>query len=136
MRTHCIFLVMTVLLPLKVCLTASAERNFSALKHIKTSLRNSMTQQRLNCCMLLHVHVTLTDQLDLTDCAKEFVRRNERHRNFWTFLNSMHYCMYSDNENFLAPSISLAFLLHCFAALTTLLLAESYYTYAPLTVSM
>ena len=63
--------------------TASAERSFSALKRIKTYLRNSMTQQRLNHCMLLHVHVTLTDHLDLTDIAKEFVRRNERRRTFF-----------------------------------------------------
>ena len=60
--------------------TASAERSFSALKCIKTYLRNSMTQQRLNHCMLLHVHVKQTDQLDLIDIAKEFVRRNERRR--------------------------------------------------------
>ena len=71
---------------------ASAERSFSALKRIKTYLRNSMTQQRLNHCMLLHVHVTLTDHLDLRDIAKEFVRRNERRRTFiWTFLRSMDY---------------------------------------------
>ena len=38
--------------------TASAECSFSALKCIKTYLRNSMTQQRLNHCMLLHVHVS------------------------------------------------------------------------------
>ena len=63
--------------------TASAERSFSALKCIKTYLRNSMTQQRLNHCMLLHVHVTLTDHLDLTDIAKEFVRRNERRGTFF-----------------------------------------------------
>ena len=58
--------------------TASAERSFSALKRIKTYLRNSMTQQRLNHCMLLHVHLKETDQMDLNDIAKEFVRRNER----------------------------------------------------------
>ena len=63
--------------------TASAERSFSALKRIKTYLRNSMTQQRLNHCMLLHVHVKQTDQLDLIDIAKEFVRRNERRRTFF-----------------------------------------------------
>ena len=53
--------------------TASAERSFSALKRIKTYLRNSMTQQRLNHCMFLHVHLKETDQVDLNDVAKEFV---------------------------------------------------------------
>ena len=36
--------------------TSSAERSFSALKRIKDYLRNSMTQERLNHCMLLHMH--------------------------------------------------------------------------------
>ena len=58
--------------------TASAERSFSALKRIKTYLRNSMTQQRLNHCMLLHVHRVQTDSLNLLNVAKEFVKRNER----------------------------------------------------------
>ena len=44
--------------------TASAERSFSALKRIKTYLRNSITQHRLNHCMLLHVHRQQTDELD------------------------------------------------------------------------
>ena len=42
---------------LKLYLTiASSERNFLALKHIKTYLRNSMTQQCLNHCMVFHIH--------------------------------------------------------------------------------
>ena len=44
--------------------TASSEFNFSALKCIKTYLRNSMTQSRLNHCMLLHVHKDRTDCID------------------------------------------------------------------------
>ena len=63
--------------------TATAERSFSALKRIKTYLRNSMTQQRLNQCMLLHVHHKKTDDLILTDITKEFVNRNERRQNFF-----------------------------------------------------
>ena len=35
---------------------ATAERSFCALKRIKTYLRNSMTQQHLNHCFILHVH--------------------------------------------------------------------------------
>lgn len=92
--------------------TASAERSFSALKRIKTYLRNSMTQQRLNHCMLLHVHVTLTDQLDLTDIAKEFIRRNERHKTFFELLQTYMY-KYTFMNYFLAPPNSVVFLLHC-----------------------
>ena len=51
--------------------TASAKRSFSVLKCIKTYLRISMTQQRLNHCMLLHVDHKETDELDLTDLGRE-----------------------------------------------------------------
>ena len=43
----------------------------SALKRIKTYLRNSMTQSRLNHCMLLHIHKEKTENLDLCDIAKD-----------------------------------------------------------------
>ena len=62
--------------------TATAERSFSALKRIKTYLRNSMTQQRLNHCMLLHIHHKQTDNLDLYLIAKDFIQKNERRRKF------------------------------------------------------
>ena len=45
--------------------TATAERSFSWLKRINKYLRNSMTQQRLNHCILLHIHCNKTDNLDL-----------------------------------------------------------------------
>ena len=44
--------------------TAAAECSFSGSKHIKTYLRNSMTQQRLYHCILLHIHHNKTDNLD------------------------------------------------------------------------
>ena len=44
--------------------TATAERSFSGLNRINTYLRNSMTQQRLNHCILLHIHRNKTDNLD------------------------------------------------------------------------
>jgi hypothetical protein len=58
--------------------TATAERSFSSLRRLKTYLRNTMTSERLNHMMLLHVHKHLTDQLDLRRIAAEFVSRNER----------------------------------------------------------
>ncbi len=63
--------------------TSSAERNFSALKRIKTYLRSLMTQSRLNHYVLLHVHQDKTDELDLHTIAKEFVQINERRINFF-----------------------------------------------------
>ena len=63
--------------------TSTAERNFSALRRIKTYLRNSMTQARLNHCMLLHVSRNETDELNNVEIAKEFIGRNERRRNYF-----------------------------------------------------
>ena len=55
--------------------TATAERSFSGLKRIKTYLRNAMTQQRLNHCMLLHIHRNKADGLDLLKIATEFIKQ-------------------------------------------------------------
>ena len=63
--------------------TATAERSFSALKRIKTYLRNSMTQQRLNHCVILHVHQEKTDNLNLIEVAQEFVEKNDRRKGFF-----------------------------------------------------
>lgn len=56
---------------------ATSERSFSALKRVKTFLRSSMTQSRLNHLMLLHVHKDMTHNLKLTDCANDFVGSSE-----------------------------------------------------------
>ena len=62
---------------------ATSERSFSALKWVKTYLRNSMTQARLNHLMLLHVHKDLTDKIDLAICTNDFIGgSNHRHHLF------------------------------------------------------
>ena len=63
--------------------TASSKRSFSALKHVKTYLRSSMTQNRLNHCMLLHVHKDKTKKLDLRQLAEEFVKVNDTRIRFF-----------------------------------------------------
>lgn len=57
---------------------ATSERSFSALKRVKTYLRTSMKQQRLNDLMLLHVHQEFTDKLNMVACANDFASANER----------------------------------------------------------
>ena len=52
---------------------AVSERSFSALRRVKTFLRSSMTQQRLNHLMVLHVHKELTDLLDPQIVIRQFV---------------------------------------------------------------
>ena len=63
--------------------SATAERAFSSLRRIKTFLRSTMTQCRLNNLFLLYVHTDMTDMLDLTHIAKEFVSINSRRINYF-----------------------------------------------------
>ena len=63
--------------------TATAERSFSVLRRLKTWLRNTMTQERMNNLLLLHVHKTITDALDLREIAEKFATVNEQRQNFF-----------------------------------------------------
>ena len=53
---------------------ATSKRSFSALGRVKTFLRTTMTQARLNTLMVLHVHKDLTDSLDLIEVARDFTQ--------------------------------------------------------------
>ena len=57
---------------------AVSERSCSALRRTKTWLRTTMNQDRLNHCLLLHAHQTLTDQINVESVAAEFIEGNER----------------------------------------------------------
>ena len=65
--------------------TATGERSLSAVRCIKTHLRSTICQQRLNNLMLRNVHKDLTDGLDLPTIARQFVDANERRRHFFFF---------------------------------------------------
>ena len=66
--------------------TATAERSFSVLHRIKSYLRSTMSESRLNNIMLLHCHKDITDCLDLLNIAKSFADVNTRRQNhFGTF---------------------------------------------------
>ena len=56
---------------------AVSERSFSSLRRLKSYLRSTMTQERLNNILVLHVHNDLTDNLNLTEVANEFVMSSE-----------------------------------------------------------
>ncbi len=56
---------------------ASSECSFSALRRVKTYLRSTMRQERLNHLMILHVHRDITDNLDMISVANEFVSDSE-----------------------------------------------------------
>ena len=52
---------------------ATSERSLSALCTVKSYLRSTMHQQRLNHLMTLHVHKAATNMLKSSDIASDFV---------------------------------------------------------------
>ena len=67
--------------------SSTAERTFSAVKRLLSYLRSSMTEKRLNNCLLLYIHKDSTDELDVIELAKDFISINaERNRFFGSFV--------------------------------------------------
>ena len=65
---------------------AVSERSFSSLRRVKSYLRVTMSQTRVNGLMVLHVHKTLTDSLSLIDIGNDFVKgSNHRESIFGKF---------------------------------------------------
>lgn len=56
---------------------ASSERAFSTLRRVKTYLRSSTSQERLNHLMLLHTYKDDLDHVSLESILREFVCRND-----------------------------------------------------------
>lgn len=65
------------LLLVMLATNAISKRSFSAMHRIKTYLRSTMMQERLNSVMVLHVHKELTDGLNLKSICKEFVSKSD-----------------------------------------------------------
>ncbi|XP_072169903.1 zinc finger MYM-type protein 1-like [Diadema setosum] len=73
---------------LLVCPVSSSEceRSFSTLRRLKTWLRNTMSQQRLNATAVCNVHSEILDEIDIHHVAKEFSTRSKiRRKIFGTF---------------------------------------------------
>ena len=56
---------------------AVSERSISGLRRIKNYLRSTMSQQRLNNLMVLHVYKERTNELCLKSCLNKFVIGSE-----------------------------------------------------------
>ena len=56
---------------------AVSERSASALRRVKTYLRTTMSQLRLNNLLVLHAHKEKTDSLDISACLNYFIEGNE-----------------------------------------------------------
>ena len=63
--------------------SATAERTFSTLRRLKSYLRSTMTQKRLNHLVILHSYQQRTDKLDLLNIAVDFSSRNNRRQLFF-----------------------------------------------------
>ena len=68
-----VFIVMKLLLVMPAT-NACSERSFSALRRLKT---HTMSQQRLNDLMILYIHKSETDSIDLSEIGNEFVTVKE-----------------------------------------------------------
>ena len=70
----CLVIKLVLVMP---ATNATSERSFSALRRVKSYLRSTMSQQRLNNLMLLHVHKGITDIINMKDIASEFIGDSE-----------------------------------------------------------
>ncbi|XP_070412030.1 zinc finger MYM-type protein 1-like [Nothobranchius furzeri] len=64
-----------IVVPVSSC---EAERSFSALRRLKTWLRSTMTQLRLNSTAVCHVHRDRLKRLDKREIATAFIGTSER----------------------------------------------------------
>ena len=61
---------------------AISERSFSVMRRVKSYLRSTMRQERLNHVMVLNIYKEELDKLDLIAVANEFVRESEHRKKF------------------------------------------------------
>lgn len=54
--------------------SATSERSHSALKRVKTDLRNRMTAKSMNNAIMRHIYKHQLDKLDLVNVAKSFTQ--------------------------------------------------------------
>ena len=66
---------------------AVSERSFSTLRRVKSYLRSTMNQQRLNHLMIASIYKESLDVMDLTSIANDFVSGNE-HIDYVYLVNS------------------------------------------------
>ncbi len=57
---------------------STSNRSFSTMHRVKSYLRSTMLQERLNSLVTIHVHKDLADEVNITDVCNEFVCKNER----------------------------------------------------------
>ena len=70
---------------------AVSERSFSSIRRLKSYLRSTIDQSRLNHVMILHLNKEKVDSLDLDVIGNEFVEGNEHRLKYLNISCTMHY---------------------------------------------
>ncbi|KAK5853485.1 hypothetical protein PBY51_014632 [Eleginops maclovinus] len=60
--------------------SAEAERSFSGLRRLKTWLRSTTTQKRVNGMAVCHIHQERLDKLNSKDIAQQYIQGKDRRR--------------------------------------------------------
>ena len=63
--------------------SATAERSFSTLRRVKTYLRSTMTQKRLNSVLVVHAHQDYSDSINMRHVARDFVAFSDNRKSFF-----------------------------------------------------
>ena len=66
---------------LMLATSATSERSFSSLRHIKTYLRTTMRHDRLNHLMMLYIHKDR--EVNIIHAMKEFVLCNDERKSIF-----------------------------------------------------
>ncbi len=85
-------LVMVLIHLLLLCLAslAQAEHSFSSLRRLKTWLRSTLSQQRLNFVAVCHIHQAILNLIDTDALLKDFVRiLNRQYWNELSYFNAL-----------------------------------------------
>lgn len=70
--------------------SSEAERSFNALRRLKTWLRTTMTQARLNHAAVCHVHQDRLDNINIKEICQQFICANDwRHHAFGSFMQEL-----------------------------------------------
>jgi hypothetical protein len=75
-----VFLRTLFVIPVTSC---GAERSSSSLRRLKTLLRSTVSQERLNSVAVCNIHQECIDALDLKPIVNEFVENNDRRLNLF-----------------------------------------------------
>ena len=76
-------LLSQVMVIMKLVCVMPATNSSSAMRRVKSYLRSTMTQERLNHLMILHVHKEIIDSISLSDIANNFVSKCEHRLNIF-----------------------------------------------------